>query len=1033
MKRILAFMMIFLIVTLPVYSMTGIRTYRVTGQDNVNNVVQESDHYDVETFVSIDDEVILPRQVFFGTKTFDSCEPGINGYVCYYNSADKSFGMETPYSIYLFEQSRLKEDNSLPDLMWTVGEVHGKVIRDNMPPRLNIVTSALRTNENIQIDFQGFDDSYQLNKYNFCAGFKEIIFGTEFGFMSKRYEYDENVCQVSENFEIDIGVIPDGYYTLLVKAIDHVGNSQDYSLDFDVDRLGPSFASFGWHGENFVSTRFQEAKITIEVEDDAVLNSVVGDFSLFNDKAAYSSLKGNCQEASNIVCEWNIQVAPTAIGPKIIRFTAKDDLGNVNTQSYSVLLEKDVEGPRAYKLATQTVRNNINYIGPSDNTISVWFTESGAGLNKEDVLLDLRQLGGNSALPATRCDPGWICHWEDLSFTRSDKAYDISINSNTKDRLDNSLKEPFTAQVVMDTTAPKKIRTHVKILKGGPIDYEGVATFGDKFEIKVELDEPGVMFDAYGDFSAVVTDAYLVPAWNCEQGNQTWNCTFVTDAIDKTGYVDDFVRMTFVDTLGNSNEIKERLKVYSIEETEADYWEHDVECSPSKIDKRAAELFDQKIVCHVLLKGDAETIGIELDDCVTDSPYHGRQELMNGHPGSTDPYIKFTLRSIKSKNESFKAVCPMYIQSKVGRAVNKLPELENITIDVPFYKSNFGLPGENAQKKAEDAYEDATQGIWETISKINEWISYAERICSLITLVNTVAATINGIGMIFRNIGQGSAGVMSSMELKGQEKQSFSQKINAKMKEKYIIPDKGFINKFCKFISCRLFIDEWADGIFGKDTAKDLGDAQRWSSNFWNDWATGGTNFDTAYSTSSEEERGGIFGNKLQSGGKLNPKDSIVISVMTLCLPGIVHNLHKYRQILCLYSLCMTTAVQTGVPFDECEHAKEHATCKYVVGEVFQWIPFAGLLNYYANVIRNIFASPYGIVNLVMGYVCTQPIRTVGQQGMAFWCLVNDVLGMIGDIWQDLANFKESWELKRDLCEEMKDPEDLKEDEKDEG
>jgi len=162
----------------------------------------------------------------------------------------------------------------------------------------------------------------------------------------------------------------------------------------------------------------------------------------------------------------------------------------------------------------------------------------------------------------------------------------------------------------------------------------------------------------------------------------------------------------------------------------------------------------------------------------------------------------------------------------------------------------------------------------------------------------------------------------------------------------------------------------------------------------------------------------------IKDGGVLNPKDSIVISTLTLCIPGIIYNLNKLRQIQCMYIDCMQNYVQQGLPLKACEDQKHYATCKYWWGEIFQLLPFTGLLNFFTGMIKNVLSSPLNIVDAVMGLACMPSIKVPKGGVFASGCLANDIAGLIFDIWSDLEGMftKDYWKFKGgDYCSRIDD------------
>ena len=125
---------------------------------------------------------------------------------------------------------------------------------------------------------------------------------------------------------------------------------------------------------------------------------------------------------------------------------------------------------------------------------------------------------------------------------------------------------------------------------------------------------------------------------------------------------------------------------------------------------------------------------------------------------------------------------------------------------------------------------------------------------------------------------------------------------------------------FCKFVRCRHAPVPAEDRTSGD-----------WSN--WAGWLGGGGGI-TPY---LRENNVGSWGIEEYTGKKpeeyMNVKDSLVWSVLSFCIPGIVYNLDKYRQILCMYAHCLETNAEHGETLmSECEDMRSYQECKYLFG-----------------------------------------------------------------------------------------------------
>ncbi len=142
-----------------------------------------------------------------------------------------------------------------------------------------------------------------------------------------------------------------------------------------------------------------------------------------------------------------------------------------------------------------------------------------------------------------------------------------------------------------------------------------------------------------------------------------------------------------------------------------------------------------------------------------------------------------------------------------------------------------------------------------------------------------------------------------------------------------------------------------------------------------------GTDSETAHSSSSTSwtngEDGATFGDVVNNevfGGIALPKleNSLIMSTATLCLPGIVYQLHQIREIDCEYMYCLKRNAQYGMGIDACKDIKSTFWCKKVIGEIFE-LPFVRLAKNLAANLNNIaqnFIPKIGL-NLLTKAACT--------------------------------------------------------------
>ena len=125
----------------------------------------------------------------------------------------------------------------------------------------------------------------------------------------------------------------------------------------------------------------------------------------------------------------------------------------------------------------------------------------------------------------------------------------------------------------------------------------------------------------------------------------------------------------------------------------------------------------------------------------------------------------------------------------------------------------------------------------------------------------------------------------------------------------------------------------------------------------------------------------------------LNIKDSLILSVTTACLPGVLEKAEEYKQIKCELVVCKYNALKSGLSPAFCEEQSQYKTCKYVKGEIFA-MPGVNVFEQIRSTIAQYLANPEALGlaiakettrNLVEGCTgqCISPLVAVGSWSLA--------------------------------------------------
>ena len=107
-------------------------------------------------------------------------------------------------------------------------------------------------------------------------------------------------------------------------------------------------------------------------------------------------------------------------------------------------------------------------------------------------------------------------------------------------------------------------------------------------------------------------------------------------------------------------------------------------------------------------------------------------------------------------------------------------------------------------------------------------------------------------------------------------------------------------------------------------------------------------------------------------GAPLDVRDSLILSIGFLCLPGIIDKLIEYREIECQYAICSYNSIiynsddSFNQNFNEnCLNYKNYKTCTYVLGEISA-IPLVKIIDNIKKAIYTFLSNPLSV--LVAGY-----------------------------------------------------------------
>ncbi|MGV8150573.1 MAG: hypothetical protein ACP5NV_02490 [Candidatus Woesearchaeota archaeon] len=309
--------------------------------------------------------------------------------------------------------------------------------------------------------------------------------------------------------------------------------------------------------------------------------------------------------------------------------------------------------------------------------------------------------------------------------------------------------------------------------------------------------------------------------------------------------------------------------------------------------------------------------------------------------------------------DNTKVVCNISAYVQKGDYVYRKPQV--LTIEIPFKLRNSQLdaPGEEYVKKIQEVEKSTTSDYSILIANLDSFMVTAQNFCTLKSTLDY--AGLAGVGVQLAGMSLSAIPGMQSLQIVGGQIFNTVQNSNTLLYDpknvesrdptrqgmSQELPMMGLIGQACMFMSCTLDYNnpltldkELADTI--EDSAKDLPLGL------------------------GDEISEGLTNSEM--------KNSLVMSAMKLCIPGVVYNLNKYRQVDCEYLECMKVYSASGLDVSQCEAMKASKTCSIIVGEAFE-LP-------YVRIGKNLFSNIADTVRMSYGYGLVKVLDMIKESGV---------------------------------------------------
>ncbi|MBN1544083.1 hypothetical protein JW898_01320 [Candidatus Woesearchaeota archaeon] len=754
-----------------------------------------------------------------------------------------------------------------------------------------------------------------------------------------------------------------------------------------------------------------------------------------------------------------IATAPRTIS---IRIEAKDEHENILNETKSLSVTFDNTPPVATKIYSGFADDKGDFwVREDNNTIFMDIAETGAGMGNRYVFLDFSSFGvqdspGSVAnLAPNLCEAGWKCSWNWIRTGQPDSTrLSLAPGLGSKDDANNAL-QPVTGVMRVDRSRPEAVpgvsnmtgigegHDEMTLLTGGDMvtihlyvkDYSGVkaayANFselidgGDEAaqaectENQIVPGEPMRMFDCVWS-AGPINEGYLGPVANNapsvyfrfedntnHTGEYEWKDIEILARENVTTASWDVGKITYSPELGLDRlswKLQQPRMYYQVP-FKAKGGRNPIPIS-FQIDKQSCTNLDYVNIDSLTNDISISLLGFPVYESNPSPPFTDVVEI-RFNPDSVPEVEMVDERNRTTPLDAFDINCTIIITSIVTtgtpgaeRALT-LPEELNVSFHVPVYNNPLGQNIGNIKDQIK-AMQDANDDFkWLTITR--QVFDYAQAVCDLVKTLIQVDSAIAAVKDVFGAECGATGHTCSISEGLGDVMDNDDTIIPEFIKEVY---------QFCGlFISCR--VSQQPRATCGSAT----GSERTWCNvqETYGRIASAYARALNSISTDFIQVNGTGFFNT----ASFDPKKSVFASAASLCLPGLISNLEKFRQLHCKKILCYKLDVAQGRPVWRCDQEYSYLVCTHLVGQAFAAIPLVQYISDVGGMIEGIFRNPYGLAGMVIDKLCAV-VCSAGKSTTCTVCrgvtFIPAAITIIADLVESTGpRFKMA---KFDMCEE---------------
>jgi hypothetical protein len=985
-----ALFMIFLIVTLPVVFAQELNVNKYSGKDNANGAIRTEDNLTIEVRAQIPgDPTIMKDQVrlVLGTEflTFDNCvktaEP--NYYTCTFEDEVELFE-NVPFMVELWNDDNVK-----------VKTANASIIVDALSPSVkNFSVTPEMSNGNVDISFKIQDYGLNSAVAAQCSGIKSVLIVSQQGDVNTTVATrtgTSGTCLLEDEFPVTLTT--SGAQTICLYTKDFVNyDAPPKCVNIVVDHTPPTISAIsilnhlGDDITHIHSGNEIPANVHALITDDGQIDTTQV-FADFNKLSPAYGINAPADYNTGSIYTWS-QIPVREVSPCTLTIKATDMLGNTATKQIDCSIRADDAAPILVRHKPQAMRGNTSLLG-YDTPFILEFDEKdntgakGIGMSLINAYLDMSSIGLTNFERADTCyeteGTKWECAWYvKPPASKSQGAYTFTLVEGTSDDLDNFATFGQTFNVIYDNDGPDgAVLKEFRIISQEEAPLKEGAIRGDSLSFVVSAANFTSVTANFSDFGG---DQKATPIEiGCSSDNDTVDCEFV-QPIELEGPYTGVATFTFVDDANNRAVVSKQIEIYGVgAETSANFWTvHSIDCTPKLIDREVASYLNPYQSCRINLRtprSDITPLSITTTenwetDCTGNSSFIRDMYVSNYVVGKKDPYLVYVFDATDYKMDNLTINCPLIVRSLKTNSTGKFAipgsQTVNVNTTFEFYNNPAGEAYKNLDSKIERAVSNGFT-TWEWLEELQKILHYAQQIC---TLISTIDNLLNSV-FVFIGVMGGLGGVLQKSAYPptvatGQTVSVLaSNTCNAEVRFEGIYSDiRTPLLTICGIATCSSAAD--------KDWAVDF------------NWLGGGVPW-----CRGEQINFANFGiPALEQTGvsrqDVNIRDSLVLSTVCLCLPGIIYNLEKMRQIYCFEAVCYHDMVkEQGYPVSFCNGQYNYMWCTFVINEVFAGAPFVGLFNKMMDMVVSIVSNPFLAIGVAIGLACQATCQPISADGSA--------------------------------------------------